>query len=300
VGKAWRNDDFCYRKTESISHWWFPYPISLKPQRSLKVEAREVEADLAEIVEEVQNFVFPDPADPESRPPTMNPQRALDLYNALIQWKFSLPQHLRFEEAVLPNVIILQYVYSFLAKGLNVNQRHSCSVEMICAFLLRPFAAFTRDQFGPFAPRERCLAHAVQMQSTIWTFRAYSILRHEYWLNSPITNVAFITMHESASNPMAMEALVKACQCLSEMSELLPLSADCLVAIHGAIKSSKLQLPEYVMRYFKAKNLKARKDGLMHRTIATILPGQNNETQDREQEVMLEELLDDFDGLGVD
>jgi hypothetical protein len=173
-------------------------------------------------------------------------------------------------------------------------------VELIFTFLLRPFATFTKDQFGPFAPRDRCLAHAVQLQSAIWTFRAYAILGHEYWLNSPLTNVAFITIHESASNPTAMETLVKACQCLSEMSELLPLSADCLVAIHGAIKASDLQLPEYVMRYFKAKNLKARKDGLMHRTIVTIMPDQQDEVKGGVQETLLEELLDDFDGLGVD
>jgi hypothetical protein len=140
----------------------------------------------------------------------------------------------------------------------------------------------------------------MQLQSAIWTFRAYAILGHEYWLNSPITCVAFITIHESESNPTAMETLVKACQCLSEMAEVLPLSADCLTAIHAAIKASKLQLPEYVMRYFKAEHLRVRKDGLMHRTIAAIMPGEQNIGQDRGQETMLEELLDGFDGLGVD
>ena len=71
----------------------------------MKVEIREVDARLSEIVEEALDFIYPD--DGQTRP-SSNPQRALELYRKLVDWKMSLPDRIRLEEAVLPPAILLQ------------------------------------------------------------------------------------------------------------------------------------------------------------------------------------------------
>ena len=107
LGKAWRESNYPLSQSDSPSYWWSPYPISLQTQRSMQVEIREVDVALSEIVEEALDFIYPEA--PQT-PPTTNPIRALDLYDALVDWKFSCPDRIRFEEAVLPSVILLQWV----------------------------------------------------------------------------------------------------------------------------------------------------------------------------------------------
>lgn len=107
IGKLWRNKDFLLSNPNSSAHWWFPYPISLNIQKSMIVEIREVDAQLSEIVEDIVNFIYVDPND-DVYPPTSNPGRAVQLYNALVRWKLSLPPRLRVEDAVMPNAIVLQ------------------------------------------------------------------------------------------------------------------------------------------------------------------------------------------------
>ena len=79
--------------------------MSLNIQRSMRVEVREVDVTLSEIVEEALDFIYPEEGDP---PPAANSTHALELYNAFLDWKLSCPSRIRFEEAVLPNAILLQ------------------------------------------------------------------------------------------------------------------------------------------------------------------------------------------------
>ena len=79
--------------------------MSLQVQRSLQVELREVDVNLSEIVEEALNYIYPREGE---LPPLANPQRALELFDAFVDWKLSLPSRIRFEEAVLPSAILLQ------------------------------------------------------------------------------------------------------------------------------------------------------------------------------------------------
>ncbi|KAH8702800.1 hypothetical protein GQ44DRAFT_732683 [Phaeosphaeriaceae sp. PMI808] len=246
IDKMWRASDFPFRNPESVSYWWFPYPMSLQTQRSLKVEIREVDVEFSEIVEDVQAFIYPDSNDENAPLPTTNPERAVELCNALAQWKLTLPPLLRIEEVVTPNAILLQQVNCNLSSVQSMtNVTTSCGVEIIFTALLRPFSSFSKNQFGPFTPKDRCYDHAAQLQSAIWTFRAFAILGHEYWLSHASTTVALITLHESNNNPAQMDTFTKACQCLKEMSERLPISSDCLAAIYGAIKLHKIQLPPH-------------------------------------------------------
>ncbi|KAL9086376.1 MAG: hypothetical protein Q9165_007162 [Trypethelium subeluteriae] len=248
-------------------------------ERSLKVDIREAEALLAEIAEEVQELLFLHPhADGSISAST--PQRAAKLYDALVVWKLSLPPRLRSEDAVLPSAILLH-------------------VEVIIIALLRPFSLLTKAQFGPFNPSDRCHAHASSLQSAIWTFRAYANLRHEYWLCHVTVTVAFVTLREHEYSPAEMDTLIKACQCLHEMRETLPLAVDCLAAIHGAFRKLQLRLPIFVMRFFGV-DIRHRNDGLMHHTIAALIPKEEVGKSVEAQELLLQQLLAEMDGVAID
>lgn len=79
--------------------------MSLKSQPWLQVEIREVDSSLSELTEEALDFLHPDGDEPS---PLGNPARALELYDAFIEWKFRCPDCLRFEEVVLPAAIMQQ------------------------------------------------------------------------------------------------------------------------------------------------------------------------------------------------
>lgn len=79
--------------------------MSFDTQRSMQVEVRDADVSLTALAERVVDFVYPDEG---GYPPTANPELALEIYDALIQWKFSLPTRLRLEEATLPSEILLQ------------------------------------------------------------------------------------------------------------------------------------------------------------------------------------------------
>lgn len=108
VGTAWRQDDFPLLQQDSTGYWWFPYPVSLNSQRSMQVEVRDVDVMLSKIVEDVLDFLYPEEG---NLPPLADPERALNLYDALIDWKLSCPSRIRLEEAVLPSTILLQLVH---------------------------------------------------------------------------------------------------------------------------------------------------------------------------------------------
>lgn len=104
--KLWLDEESSpLSKEETADHWWFAYPLSLTPQKSLKREIFASECELTEIIEDVLDFLDPRNGAPA---PNENPQRALELYNKLIDWKFSLPDRLREENAVHPAAKLLQ------------------------------------------------------------------------------------------------------------------------------------------------------------------------------------------------
>ena len=108
VEKTWLESDFPFSKEDSRNYWWFPYPMSLRTQPSMKVISREAEIGLAEIVEDALDFITPNE---KSRPAIEDPGRALQLYDAVLDWKYSLPDQLRFEEVVLPSFVVVQLVH---------------------------------------------------------------------------------------------------------------------------------------------------------------------------------------------
>lgn len=103
--KTWLDPEFPMSQSSCGSHWWFPYPISLQVQPSHKIEARQAEVGLAEIVEEVLDFLIPEEG---SQPAVKDPGRAVKLYESILEWKYSLPDSLRIEQTVLPSAILLE------------------------------------------------------------------------------------------------------------------------------------------------------------------------------------------------
>jgi hypothetical protein len=81
--------------------------MSVDAQRSMQVEVREADAQLSELVEEVSDFTHPEEGE-DQLPPPASPERVLELYDAIVKWKLSLPARLRLEEAVMGSTILLQ------------------------------------------------------------------------------------------------------------------------------------------------------------------------------------------------
>lgn len=279
--KTWQNKDFPLSKPDVPGYWWFPYPMSLRSQPSMKVEMKDADVLLSEIAEDIMELVHPDPCiDIDLL--TGNTQRAVELYNALVLWRVNLPPRISSEDAVLPSALLLH-----------------CSAEILFTTILRPFCHLTKSQFGSFNPKHRCFSHAISLESVIWTFRACSVLHHEYWLCHAISTAAFITIGEREMSPMQIDTLIKACQCLREMGDTLPIALDCLSAIHGAFRRHG-NLPGYLKRFFVMGKLH-RKDGLMHHAIAALMPEEEERNGEAGvEELSLQELLLGLDGVGLD
>lgn len=175
----------------------------------------------------------------------------------------------------------------------------SVYVEVMLVAILRPFAAMSQQVFGRFSPRDQCAMHANNLMTIIWTFRAFGQLRFEYYLTHPLGTVAYILLMQHDGTEVQMDTLVRACQCLHEMRTMLPLAADVLSGIRAAFRLYKQGIPEYMARYFSS--LRHRSDGLLHHTVASLLPHSAQDTEDGYWvDVQLQALLKEFDNFDVD
>ncbi|KAH7127423.1 fungal-specific transcription factor [Dactylonectria macrodidyma] len=279
VTKAWRSRDFPLLQPHCVGYWWSAYPMSHRMQKSMQVEVREVDVLLSEMAEDALDFLFPGEG---NLPPVASPQRCLEIYDAFIDWKLSLPSRLRLEDAILPSTILLHIV-----------------LEVMLTAMLRPFSHMTKEQFGRFDPRQRCFTHACSLMSIIWTFRAFCQIRLEYYLVHPLGSAAYIVLGEAEDAPARMDVLVRACQCLHEMKVSLPLAIDVLSGIRAAFLRYKLPVPAFMKKYFES--LQHRKDGLMHHTVASLLPSSIEAGRTGSgEEFQLQQLLDGFDSIDID
>lgn len=108
--KLWEDDSSLLAQETNADFWWFAYPVSALPQRSYKREIFMAECSLTMIIEDVLDFLIPED---ENGPPSEDPDAALQLYERLIAWKYSLPEYLGVQNAQLPTAILLQYETSF-------------------------------------------------------------------------------------------------------------------------------------------------------------------------------------------
>lgn len=59
--QLWHDSTFPLRQPNAADHWWFPYPVSLRTQKSMRVEIREVDLHLSFIAEDVLDYLYPLP-----------------------------------------------------------------------------------------------------------------------------------------------------------------------------------------------------------------------------------------------
>ncbi|KAF4980369.1 hypothetical protein FZEAL_3599 [Fusarium zealandicum] len=223
--KIWRDaatSPLC--NTDSPDYWWFSYPVSVIPQKSLKRDIFEAECNLTEITEQVLQFLVPLE---EGIVPRRNAERARELYTKLTEWKASLPERLQAENAVLPAAILLHL-----------------NVDLIIISILRPFEGFSKQEFGPFDPMTMSYAHTSNAMSTMWYFRALYTLRNEHWLIQACSVCAFRVLFDIDSSPIQLETFTKALRALMELSEAFPVAKDVLLSVETVVRKRKLQLPE--------------------------------------------------------
>ncbi|KAF4337567.1 nitrogen assimilation transcription factor nit-4 [Fusarium beomiforme] len=215
--------------TENPEYWWFPDPVSAVPQRSMKREIFEAECNFTEITEQVLQFLMPLE---QGISPCQNSGRAAELYSKIMEWKFSLPEELRAENAVLPSAILLHL-----------------AADLVVISILQPFDHVPKSIFGPFHPRLTSYAHATNAMSTIWHFRALYTLRNEFWLIQASSVCAFKVLFAIEESPIQLETFIKACRALMELREAYPVAEDVVYSIESVIKNKKVNLPSYAKEY---------------------------------------------------
>ncbi|RYC78714.1 hypothetical protein BFJ63_vAg18411, partial [Fusarium oxysporum f. sp. narcissi] len=196
---------------DNPGYWWFPYPVSVVPQNALKREIFDAECNLAEITEQILDFLIPFE---EGWPPRRNPHRALELYTKLTRWKLSLPERLKVENAVLPSAILLHL-----------------NVELLIISVLRPFDGLTKEEFGPFDPVTISYAHASNAMWVVWHFRALYTLRNEHWMIQAASICAFRVLSDIETSTIQLETFAKACRALIELGESFPVAKEVMLAI---------------------------------------------------------------------
>jgi hypothetical protein len=113
-----------------------------------------------------------------------------------------------------------------------------------------------------------------------------------------LATVAFMTSREHAHSPVLTETLIKACKSLEEMTVTYPLATDALSAIRGAFKRTGMPVPTY-LQVFLGSGARHVKDGLLHHTVAKLMPEEDWTSEIRE-ELRYQELLDELEDVEMD
>lgn len=92
--------------TDQTIHIWSPYPVSSMTRCSLSQEAFRAECHLAGLVEEVLALVASCSNTGQVVIPDYN--KAVKLYQRIVDWKSLLPDSLQAVNNVLPSVVFLQ------------------------------------------------------------------------------------------------------------------------------------------------------------------------------------------------
>ncbi|KAG5754187.1 hypothetical protein H9Q70_003213 [Fusarium xylarioides] len=227
--RTWQEENSPLNRTENPEYWWFSYPDSIAPQRSMKREIFEAECNFTEITEQVLDFLIPLEREVS---PSQNTGRAVELYSRIMEWKFSLPEELRAENAVLPDAILLHL-----------------SADLVVISMLQPFDHVPKSVFGPFHPRLTSYAHATNAMSTIWHFRALYTIHNKHWLIQACSVCAFKVLFAIEESPIQLETFIKACRALMELREAFPVAEEVIYSIESVVKNKKVNIPSYAREY---------------------------------------------------
>ncbi|KAJ4247770.1 hypothetical protein NW762_012979 [Fusarium torreyae] len=224
--KTWQDESNSQlNRKENPEYWWFPYPVSVMPQRSFKREIFDAECIFTEITEQILEFLIPLE---QGYSPAMNAKRGLELYSKIMEFKFSLPENLKAENAVVPAAILLHL-----------------GIDLVAISMLQPFEDTPKEIFGPFEPRAMSYAHATNAMSTIWHFRALYTLRNEQWFVQACAVCAFRVLFAIETSPIQLETFIKACCALTELREAFPVAQQVIYSIETMVKKKRVGLPSY-------------------------------------------------------
>lgn len=126
--------------------------------------------------------------------------------------RLNLAHCLRFKVTVLPAAILLQYVAHIQIQVSHCHNNNNYSrvyFKVVILAILRPFTTLTKEQFGRFNPKDRCVAHASNLVSVIWAFRTFAQIRCEYYLTHPLASFALILLAGCQDEPVQMDLVAR-------------------------------------------------------------------------------------------
>ncbi|KAF4809168.1 hypothetical protein CGCSCA5_v011610 [Colletotrichum siamense] len=197
-----------------------------QPWNVYQLQVFTAECSLCEIIDQfVSGFISND-----TQHPILDSGRCTALYNKLLCWKLSLPDHLMTSNSVLPSILLLQTTYDFVA--------------------LKLLAMFTIQSGPDFDGRSAVslqTLHASSMISSLWIYRGLYTLKHEYWAAEHCSFAVHVLLPQMAE-PAVHDTIAKACCVLHEMgirSGVSGRAAELLRDIEETARAWGIRIPPY-------------------------------------------------------
>nr|XP_036588903.1 nitrogen assimilation transcription factor nira [Colletotrichum truncatum]KAF6800545.1 nitrogen assimilation transcription factor nira [Colletotrichum truncatum] len=153
------------------------------------------------------------------------------LYNKLLCWKLTLPEHLTTSRSVSPSVLMLQSTYDFVA------------LEML--------SAFTRHSGVSFDGRNATslqILHANSLVTNLWIYRGIYTLKHEYWAAEYCSFTAHTLLPFVETETAVHDVIAKACCILYEMggkSGVSSRATSLLREVEETARDRSIRIPYY-------------------------------------------------------
>ncbi|KAH0421225.1 C6 transcription factor [Colletotrichum camelliae] len=197
-----------------------------QPWNVYQLQVVTAECSLCEIMDQfVSGFISND-----TQYPFFDSGRCTTLYNKLLCWKLSLPDHLMTSNSVLPSILLLQTTYDFVA--------------------LKLLNTFT-SQCGPDFDGRNAISlqtlHASSMISNLWIYRSLYTLKHEYWAAEHCSFAVHVLLPQMAE-PAVRDTIAKACCVLHEVgirSGVSGRAAELLRDIEETARARGIRIPPY-------------------------------------------------------
>ncbi|KAF6812580.1 nitrogen assimilation transcription factor nira, partial [Colletotrichum plurivorum] len=194
-------------------------------------ELFSAECWLCEIAEQLVSGFIRD----GNRRAVLDAGRCTALYNKLLCWKLSLPDHLTTSNSVLSHVLLLHATYDFVA------------LKLLFTFTDRGGTDFD----GRNAPALQLL-HVSSLTTNLWIYRGLYALRHEYWAAEQCSLVARALLPRLAAEPgsAAHDVIGKACCVLRDLERdgASGRAGEMLREVEEAARAEGVRIPAYGSR----------------------------------------------------
>ncbi|KAF6810298.1 nitrogen assimilation transcription factor nira [Colletotrichum musicola] len=194
-------------------------------------ELLSAECWLCEIAEQLVSGFIKD----GNRRAVLDAGRCTALYNKLLCWKLSLPDHLATSNSVSSPVLLLYATYDFVALKLlfTFTDRGGTDIDGRNAAALQ-------------------LLHASSLTTNLWIYRGLYALRHEYWAGEQCHFVARSLLLRLAAEPgsAAHDIVGKACCVLRDLERdgASGRAGEMLREVEEAARAEGVRIPAYGSR----------------------------------------------------